>query len=443
MEMTFRERIFPTWIKLTSVNHSPKRRYTDRGRLIQTGTVICGVIGLDTDLSFVYQLFALLICVLIASRLSLRFQRPKITLSRRLPPYATVGKSFEYSFTLINGGDRVEKDLSITDNPKIIPPTLEQFRHAKEPGEETRNAYDRWIGWHRFIWLQRVNTGITISTSKSPDVPIKGNSTTTMTATPLRRGMVHLESTTVLHPDPFTLNYGVIRFKNYEQLIVLPRRYPVSKNFEFLDQCDFHATGVNSSWSVGESDEFVSLRDYRNGDPIRKIHWPSTARRALPIIKEFQDELFSRKTIVVDTFAQDSEIFEEVISVTASLLTAFHESKAPLDLCFMSDRTEIVEATLSHANISKQLEALALLEKTTSQPEELINSLTTRSKMISNCILVFAGMDSKRQRIIQAIESQDIPTAIFVVKHAKDQTVMREDYKLLEIGRIEEGLANL
>ena len=441
--MTFRERIFPSWIKLASVNPKPNQRSSDRGRLVQTGTVICGVIGLDTDLSFAYQLFALLVCVLIASRLSLHFQIPQIILRRQLPHYATVGKSFEYSLTIINDGDRVERDLNIADNPKIIPPSIEQFRDTKEPGEETRNAYDRWIGWHRFIWLQRLNTGITINASKIPEVPVKGSSITTMTATPLRRGLIHFESTTVMHPDPLTLNYGVIGFDSNEQLIVLPQRYPVSKNFQLLNQRDSQTGEVKSSWSVGESDEFVSLRDYRDGDPIRKIHWTSTAKRAAPIVKEFQDELFSRHTIVVDTFSQDPEIFEQVLSVAASFLTVFHEAKILLDLCFMSDRTEIITATRGKSNLSKQLEALAMLENTASDPDELIQSLVRRSSMKSSCILVFGGMDSSRKKVVQAIENPDTPTAIFVVKRRTDEVINIDNCTLLEIGRIEESLANL
>ena len=441
--MAFREKIFPTWLRMTAIERKSRRRYSDRGRLIQTSTVICGVMGLDTDLSFAYQVLALLVCILIASRFSLRFQVPEISLRRQLPRYATAGEPFEYSLTVINEGFRVERDLEITDNPKVIPPDFEQFRRSKEPGEESRNVYDRWIGFHRFTWLQRLNTGITIGTSKVPDVPIKGTTTATISATPLRRGAVHFESTTVLHPDPFALSYGVIDFDNRDQLIVLPRRYPVSRRFKFLDQRNFQPSGTNSTWSIGESDEFVSLRDYRDGDPIRKIHWASTAKRDLPMVKEFQDERIVRQTLLIDTFPQDPTIFEEVISVAASLLKACHDTDGLLDLCFMAHRTEIITAGRGHSQRSQQLEALAMLKETAAPPDELIQSMAARSTMISSCIIVFARMDSIRQRIIKAIESQGIPTTIFVVKHPSDHTPIRNDYHLLEIGKIKEDMANL
>jgi len=441
--MSFREKIFPTWLRLTAIDRKSKRRYTDRGRLIQTGTVICGVIGLDTDLSFAYQLFALLASFLIVSRFNLRFQIPEISLRRELPRYATAGESFEYSLTVINEGYRVERDLEITDNPKVVPPGFEQFRRSKEPGEESRNAYDRWIGFHRFIWLQRLNTGITMDSSKVPDIPIKGTSTATIRATPLRRGTVHFESTTILHPDPFALSYGVIDFDNRDQLIVLPRRYPVSERFNFLAQKNFQPNGTNSTWSIGESDEFVSLRDYRDGDPIRKIHWSSTAKRDLPIVKEFQNERTVRQSLLVDTFAQDPAIFEEVISVAASLLKACHDRDGLLDLCFMAHRTEIITAGRGHTPISQQLEALAMLKETDAAPEELIQSLDEQSTMISKHIIVLASMDSIRQKIIKAIENRGIPITILVVKHPSDNTPIHNDYHVLEVGKTQEGLATL
>ena len=55
--------------------------------------------------------------------------------------------------------------------------------------------------------------------------------------------------------------------------------------------------------SVGESEEFVSLRDYRRGDPMRHIHWKSWAKTGKPIVKEFQDEFFVRHALILDTFA--------------------------------------------------------------------------------------------------------------------------------------------
>jgi uncharacterized protein (DUF58 family) len=447
--MAFRERIFPTWIRLTRINRRAMRKNSDRGRLMQTGTFICGAVGMDTDLSFVYQLFALMLCILIFARISLKFQTPAVSVRRHLPKYATAEEPFEYFISVINDGDRVERDLTIMDNPTVIPPVFTQFKQSKEPGEETRNAYDRWIGFHRFIWLQRLNTGITIKNAEVPDVELRSQSLANLHATPLRRGRVSLESTTVLYPDPLGLNYGILEFDNREQLTVLPKRYFIPRKFEFMNGRHFQPGGVNSTWSIGESDEFVSLRDYREGDPIRKIHWASSAKREKPVVKEFQDEFFVRQCLIVDTFEQPNDIFEETISVAASLLTASENLDGLMDLCFMSDRPEIITAGRGYAQASQQLEALALLEQSNQTPDDLIEMLNKRSRLMSGCLLVFAGFNEQKAKLLAAVESRGIETAVFVLipeegeKSGSEGLPLRGDFHILRQNNVAEGLAAL
>lgn len=439
----FRERAFPTWTRLTTISRRATRRNSDRGRLLQTGTVICGAVGLDTDLSFVYQLFALLVCILIYSRLSLRFMTPEVTIRRYLPKYATADEEFEYYISVINEGERVERDLRIVDNPRIIPPDLDQFQRMREPGEETRNAYDRWLGFHRFVWLQKLNTGVSIKTADVPDVDLKSHADATITATPLRRGHVYFESTTIMHPDPLGLNFGTVEFDNRETLTVLPKRYPVSRRFEFQGGRHFQPGGVNSTWSIGESDEFVSLREYRDGDPIRKIHWASSAKREKPVVKEFQDEFFVRQSLVVDNFTQSDVVFEEVVSVAASLLTSMENMDGLMDLCLVTNRAEVVTAGRGYAQTSQQLETLATLKQTQDPVDELKELLVERSRLMSGCLFVLSALDESRTQLIRAVEAKGIQTAVFLVTPEGDEASYPDHYFLLPMPDVGKALSEL
>ncbi len=441
--MVFRERIFPIWTRMTKVTRRAKRLNSDRGRLMLTGMIICGVVGLDTDLSFAYQLFALIACIFITARISLRFQKPDVSIKRHLPRYATAGEPFKYVINVTNEGQRVERDLEIIDNPRAVQPGFEQFKRSREPGEETRNAYDRWIGFHRFIWLQRLNTGITIARSKVPDVGIRDHSNVIAHATPMRRGIVQFESTTVLHPDPFSLNYGVINFESPDQLMILPRVYPVSMTKNFTGKRELQPHRVEFSWSIGESEEFVSLRDYQTGDAINKIHWPSSARLLSPVVKEYQDESFIRQMLVVDTFVSDPTIFEEVINVAASLLMADQKGLGLMDLCFMSKQVEVIPAGPGRGSKTKQLESLAVAKDSTISPEPLLHFLKEKVSSISSCLLVFGGMDPIKLKFIEDLEHLGVPTNVFVIVMTGDLESIREDFHMLEIGRIKESLETL
>ncbi|MDA0273576.1 MAG: DUF58 domain-containing protein [Proteobacteria bacterium] len=387
---------------------------------MQTGTFICGAVGLDTDLSFVYQLFALLFCTLVFARLSIKFHSPDVSVRRQLPRYATAGVPFEYFISVINDGNRVERDLKVIDNPKIIPPDLAQFERMREPGEETRNAYDRWLGFHRFIWLQKLNTGISLEKADVPDVELLSHAQAVVEATPLRRGHVYFESTTVL-----------------------PKRYPVPWRFEFKGGRHFQPGGINSTWSIGESDEFVSLRDYREGDPVRKIHWASSAKREKPVVKEFQDEFFVRQTLIVDTFGDKPAVFEEVISVAASLLMNMENLDGLMDLCFMSTRPEIITAGRGHAQTSQQLEALATLQLTQALPADFADFISGHARRISGCLLVLSGFIEEQKTLLAAIENAGVQTAVFIVTDKIDETTYREDFHVLQEGDIEAGLLRL
>ena len=441
--MAFRERAFPTWTRLTTINRRASRRNSDRGRLLQTSTFICGAVGLDTDLSFVYQLFALLVCTLVFARLTIKVHSPDVSVKRELPKYATAGVPFEYFITVINDGNRVERDLKVLDNPKIIPPDLVQFERVKEPGEETRNAYDRWLGFHRFIWLQKLNTGISLKTADVPDVERLSHARAIVEATPLRRGHVYFESTTILHPDPFELNYGAKEFENREQLTVLPKRYPIPRRFEFKGGRHFQPGGVNSTWSIGESDEFVSLRDYRDGDPMRKIHWASSAKRDKPIVKEFQDEFFVRQALIVDTLGDNPAAFEEVVSVAASLLINIENLDGLMDLYFMSTRPEIITAGRGRAQTSQQLEALATLKLTDQLSTDFVDLLSLGARRMSGCLMVFSGFGKQQETLLATIENSGVQTAVFIVAPDGDETTYREDFYVLDAGNIEEGLKAL
>jgi uncharacterized protein (DUF58 family) len=440
----FKEAIFPGYVRLSRASRNASRRTSDRGRFIQTATVICAAIGVDTNLTLVYQLFAFLLCLVIVSKLSLRIQQPKVEVRRRLPRYATSGQTFEYFISVTNKGSHIERDLKLIDNPKVIPPDFEQFKQAREPGEETRNAYDRWIGFHRFVWLQKRNTGIVVKQGDVPGISRKATADARMEALPLRRGIVNFTSTTLLAPDPFGLNYSVSNFDQHDQLMVLPRRYPISKTFELPGGRHFQPGGVNSTWSIGESDEFVSLRDYREGDSMRKVHWASTAKRDKPVVKEFQDEFFVRQALILDTDTSDAELLEEAVSVAASLLLQMENSDGLMDLIYVSKSTQIVTAGRGYAQVNHQLEALATLTMSPGATAKLRETVSSHRKLMSGCILVLPDWDESRRQLMTSLSAAGIPTALFIITREGDNlSSVPAAAHLLPMHDIAARLANL
>ena len=411
----FRQLIYPSYARLTRPNRNASRRTSERGGMLQTGAVISFAVGIDTDLTLAYQLFSFLLCMIVLSRLAIRFQKPNVKLHRRLPRFATAGEPFSYQILITNLGDHVEQDLRIADNPTVITPGFDEFLVEREPLEETRNAYDRWIGFHRFIWLQRRKTGISVKQSSVPDIHRRSTVDTRIEAQPLRRGLVHFHSTSLLNPDPLGLNYHITNFENPDSLIILPRRYQVNDRHLLPVGRHFQPGGVNPTWSIGESEEFVSLRDYREGDPLRKIHWASSAKRSKPVVKEYQDEFFVRHTLVLETMSTDATLLEEAVSVAASIILKFRDTDGIIDLMYLADRPRHLSTGRGSAETNHQLVTLATLTASTRPFSELANLAKHQAKLMSGCYLIFTGWDEEHQKLLSSLQNAGIPTMAFVV----------------------------
>src|SRR5439155_7840266 len=114
---------------------------------------------------------------------------------------------------------------------------------------------------------------------------------------------------------------------------------------------------------VGDAEEFIGLRDYRPGDPVRAIHWKSWAKIGAPVVREFQEEYFARHALILDTFAPAGETFEAAVSLTASFLAASDPLESLLDLMFVEDRAHCLTAGRGVGDRTDLLRALAAVER--------------------------------------------------------------------------------
>src|SRR5262249_17961916 len=101
---------------------------------------------------------------------------------------------------------------------------------------------------------------------------------------PRRRGILRFTGGTLARPDPFALFRGFVRVPLLQTALILPKRYPLPP-IAMPGAMKYQEGGVAMASSIGRSEEFVSLREYRRGDPYRHIHWRSWAKMNKPIVK--------------------------------------------------------------------------------------------------------------------------------------------------------------
>jgi uncharacterized protein (DUF58 family) len=366
-----------------------------------------------------------------------------------------MGRPLPYRIRLQNRTARAQAALVLTETAGEACPTFEQFLHIPEPGEERRNWWDRHCGYYRWRWLWWRNAGFQARELALPPLPPGETMEVSHVLTPHRRGLLQLSGLTVGWPDPFGLCRGANHVACAQSVLVLPKRYELPP-LKLPGTRQHQPGGVALASTVGESEEFATLRDYRPGDPLRHIHWRSLAKTGKPIIKEFQDEFFVRHALVLDTFGvkENLEVFEEAVAVAASFACTIPDQESLLDLLFAGPAAYHFTAGRSLAAAGPLLEVLASIAPAANEDFTALERLVLQhAPVVTSCICVFLAWDEPRQRLVRRLHSLGVPVLVFVVTAGRDEPGARLEagplrgspgcFHELAVGRIAEGLARL
>jgi uncharacterized protein (DUF58 family) len=275
-----------------------------------------------------------------------------------------------------------------------------------------------------------------------------------MTITPLRRGPLRFRGSLMTRPDPLGLVRGWIRMAEPDSVLVLPKRYSIPELA--LPGMDRHQPGgVQLASSIGTSDQFVSMRDYRPGDPPRHIHWRSWAHANRPIVKEFQDEFFVRHALVLDTFApagSSTDVFEEAVSVAASFACTVTTQESLLDLLFVGSEPFCLTTGRGVGHMEQALEVLASVQPAPDGSFTTLQDLVLlHAQNVCACICVLLHWDEPRRQLVKRLRLTGLPVCVVVVAHPDDveriavqaSTPAEEFRHVLEVGRVERDLQRL
>jgi uncharacterized protein (DUF58 family) len=277
-----------------------------------------------------------------------------------------------------------------------------------------------------------------------PALPPRGQAEIEVRARALRRGTAHSDGLTVARADPLGLMKAHLRVPRRSNFIVLPRRYTLPP-LDLPGSRRYQPGGVALASPVGDSEEFVGLRDYRPGDPLQRIHWKSFARAARPIVKEYQDEYFERHALVLDTFAsaRDDAVFEEAVSVAASFAYTIDTRECLLDLMFIGAEAYTYTAGRGQMQTGSLLEVLAGVQPCRDKPFALLGAaVLARRQALTGCICVLLGWDEARAGFIRQLRSHGVATRAIAV--CREPVRDAPGWLLaVEPGRVQEGLARL
>jgi uncharacterized protein (DUF58 family) len=432
--------------KLEATGQWFRERITPTGAVLFWATVATGSFT-DVGQTMAHPLFALLACVLAGAALWLVRPHPRLALQRTLPRHASVGAPFPCRLRLKNLGRRTVRASEFWEGLPDPRPTLLQFASLAEPGEESRNAFDRRYRFYRWRWILHRNTRARPRPLPLPALPPRAEIELTAEIVPLRRGRLTLQGARIARSDPFGLlrRFGRIA-DQADSVVVYPRRFrlppfPLPGRSRRL-----HTGGVAFAGSVGDSEEFVSVREYRPGDPLRRIHWAGWARTQRPIVKEFQEEYFVRHALALDTVGRGPAVdaFEDAVSLAASFACTVDRHDSLLDLMFVGDRAHVFTGGRGLAHATQMLEILASVELCPEGDPATLQELVVRNaSQLSGCILILLDWDAARRHLVESLRSLGLPVLAWVVHHAAPPASppLPHDVRWLQAGQVETDLA--
>lgn len=144
---------------------------------------------------------------------------------------------------------------------------------------------------------------------------------------PLARGHFHFPRCELLLPSPLRLWHG-------RRYLALPGETRVYPDFARLYGAQLMAVddwlsqlGVRQRPRRGLGLEFHQLREFRDGDSLRQIDWKATARKRMPIAREYQDERDQQIVFLIDCGrrmrSQDGELAHFDHALNACLLLSY------------------------------------------------------------------------------------------------------------------------
>lgn len=225
-----------------------------------------------------------------------------------------------------------------------------------------------------------------------------GQSTLLSLAVPhLERGIYKMSHVTVCSSFPFGLVWWTRKIVpskatgHSDTIVVYPRVWSMRGNFLL------HIKGMPSTMGMAFSETLAltqstsvrGLREFRVGDSLRHIHWPSTARQSKLLVREFDSETLPIFDLYFDLTSnwQSREQFELAVCLAHSLVQFGYERDMLPEL-FLRPSIDSPELDFLMADLPKAIPPLEMLSEILARVEPImvnapVPEITTHRQLLT------------------------------------------------------------
>ena len=136
------------------------------------------------------------------------------------------------------------------------------------------------------------------------------------------RGRYHFEAVRAIFEDPFALARAELHLGTESALLVYPRLVDLDRLFTQSGGAMLSGGRVLLRRTAGF--DLHSVREYEQGESLRKVHWRTTARRGVLMVKELEDMPHDEVAVLLDAdeHAVVAESFDVQVRAAGSILRA-------------------------------------------------------------------------------------------------------------------------
>ena len=238
-----------------------------------------------------------------------------------------------------------------------------------------------------------------------------------------KRGMYHSGIVKLISQDPF----GLFRLRRD---FIDPHPYIVFPAVEALPDLDARFAGLPSDSRATKHWEQIttdvsSIRSYVEGDSMRRIHWPYTARMNELMVKEFDMGLSAEAWVLLDMhhlshygIEQDdvNNTEELAVTVAASIVGRLMDQSMPVGLAVNGDREHIFRPDSSPEQRGRLMEALSEVRaygQITLQ--EFIYGLRSHLNQFNALTLVTASVEPQWIASLTHLRRQGVEVSVVLV----------------------------
>ncbi|CAN5686085.1 DUF58 domain-containing protein [soil metagenome] len=164
-----------------------------------------------------------------------------------------------------------------------------------------------------------------------PGIEAAGRRSLRYSVTPSRRGRYDVGPAKVTFVDPFGLARAESARRERSAVLVHPRVHNLALPRDRGRQRSLAVSALRRPVGLNGED-FYTLREYAEGDDLRRVHWPSTARSRKYMIRQEEAAWHTRATVLFDDRSQahegvgEASSFERMIEAAASLADLYQRS---------------------------------------------------------------------------------------------------------------------